>query len=268
MISELKEQANNIRKLYPKLAKHSDTWVLSMYESLQSHELLKEFVTQTIDAEKTIETIGKRFSDAYYGSRVEDNGAKIILQYKLPENADSIAKINTFLDTFGWFPALISTPGHNEKFSQDALDTALARSVPFIIVVYEAKYDTEETLDTDILYHLVPDIYIDKVELMGLTPKTKSKMSTHPERVYLMLPTDRQEYVALANQLWERMNPKAKELTHYFYLLRIDVSELKNSIKFYTDPNFMMGDGAVWTYKNIAPKYIEVQNKILVNPET
>jgi hypothetical protein len=126
-----------------------------------------------------------------------------------------------------------------------------------IQVNIEAKYDTEQQPE-EYYYHLVPDIFLDKVELKGLTPKTKSKIATHPERVYLLNPGNEDEYKKIANMLYDKTpSTETKAQIENYYLLRIDANALKDKVKFYNDPNFQIGNGAVWTYQNIAPKYIE-----------
>jgi hypothetical protein len=131
----------------------------------------------------------------------------------------------------------------------------------YIKIKYEAKYDTEIINQPDHLYHLCPDISYKKIEIMGLTPKTQSKISTHPERIYLLEPCSHDEMEDIAFELWEKH--KNRSLITYYYMLLIDLEGLK--IHLYKDPNFLMANGGVWTYENIPPIYITLEKKILIN---
>ena len=129
--------------------------------------------------------------------------------------------------------------------------------------MYNAKFDVEVNITTP-LYHLTPDISYRKIKLFGLTSKTKEKLATHPERIYLLNPTD--EYEEIALELYDKEIKKIKDLIEHYYLLKIDTSLLNNKFQFYNDPRFSMGNGGVWCFENIPSKCISVVKKILVNP--
>ena len=113
----------------------------------------------------------------------------------------------------------------------------------FLAFVFEKKYDEVMNIPK-LIYHITDAKYLDKIKHIGLTPKTKSKLSSHPERIYAAL--DKEDTL----NLWKRMKifiPKEKDI-----LLTIDTEKLNNT--FYNDPNFQ--NKGVYTYNNISPQSI------------
>lgn len=257
-LNEFKEKADNIRKLYPKLQKHNDVWVNELYESVKSHQLITEFLTQTIQPIKTRDLINKEFNGLFSDIYVEDDS--ITISFLLKKHENNIEKINKKMISYGYFPAYIIGDKKSIKYSKDKLDILLKENSIYLKIKYEAKYDTEIINQPDHLYHLCPDISYKKIEIMGLTPKTQSKISTHPERIYLLEPCSNDEMEDIAFELWEKH--KNRYLIKYYYMLLIDLEKLK--IHLYKDPNFLMTNGGVWTYENIPPIYITLEKKILI----
>ena len=99
------EQADEIRKLYPKLEKHSDMWVFGLYESICEEQLIHEFITQMIDIDKTIFQLCDKYKYNFEDYKIIDN--MIYIKF-FKNNFDDINTINNFMDSFGWFPALIN----------------------------------------------------------------------------------------------------------------------------------------------------------------
>ena len=261
-LEEYRSKINEIRDLYPGLSKFGDIWVLDTYQRITEEQILKEFVTQTINFQKTKSEFDKRFS-SYDISLYPDDSIEnqIIIEFR---DKNKFEEINKFFDSFGYFPSYISNIG---KFNKENLEKAKFKN--YFAIRYESKYDKEvKDIKQNLLIHLIPDIYWKHVKLKGLTPKTKSKISTHPERIYFLLPplsNDDLEEIAIT--LYNTASQGEKKYIEKYYVLYIDINELKDNTKFYEDPNFFMGSGAVWTYKNIPPKYIELGEEIIVNPK-
>lgn len=246
-----------IVELYPDLAKHSKLWVEELYKSICNEQLIHEFIAKTINADKTIETLNTRLKGKYARATLDGGDNSIVITYKGIFDLD---EVNEFMNTFGWFPAYISGYGSYQKYIKSVLPLNLTH------IVYQAKYDSEAVNKDKYLYHLTPDIVYSSVRMKGLTPKSHSKIANHPERIYLMNPADDENYLDLAEKLWDRIkNEKTKFAISDYYLLKIDLGKLSNH-KFYNDPQFMMANGAVWTYQNIPSNAITVEDKIMVNP--
>ena len=261
-----KRKIAEIKDEYPLLENHGDLWALGMYDAICEEQILKEFLSQTIEADKTSKELDKRFPALDISVDIE---SPKVFNMKLPKLAFKYwSEISKFLDTFGWYPSYIALATEDffgnflkdrGKYSNELMNDLMksADDEDFIQVQMEAKYDTEQQPEK-YYYHLVPDVFLNSVELKGLTPKTKSKIATHPERVYLLNPGNEDEFENIANMLYDKTPSKeTKSKIENYHLLRINADAIKDKVKFYNDPNFLIGNGAVWTYQNIAPKYIE-----------
>lgn len=115
-------------------------------------------------------------------------------------------------------------------------------------------------------YHVTPDVYIDLIKKEGLTPRTESKLSEHPERIYFYLnPESSFEY--LASSLWSAS--KYKDQVKKYYVLEVDLTQLPDH-HFYADPHSMISYIAVYTKQSIPPSAIKVIQTIPVEdlPDT
>ena len=134
-------------------------------------------------------------------------------------------------------------------------------------VKYETKYDIQILPNEKYYYHLTPDLLFNDIKSSGLTPKSKTKISYHPERVYLIKKYDKDKFTELAKNLYSTLEYRSDiiEKIKNYYVLRIDVEALIKSgrDKFYRDPNYLLG---IWTYENIPPLYVEKIGEISVNP--
>jgi hypothetical protein len=256
--------------------------------------ILKEFTSQTIDANKTIETLKSRFKNRFSDvvSYKEENvqnkdlkdfipGIGVTFNGSTAEGImNNIEQINQFMDSFGWFPASISSD-HLNKFNnykkwysslQPSSDLYLNSNKP-IEIVYHPKFTPSIDIPKGMkLYHITPDVYLDKIFKNGLGPKSKGKMVSHPERVYLFnfsiglegdeaarfnkrpASDDVGNIVADLHSI-ANIGNNSPEIEKY-YLLEIDTSKLSPNVKFWLDPAWE-NVGAVWTSSNIPPNAIE-----------
>lgn len=250
-----KRKIAEIKDEYPLLENHGDLWTIGMYDAICEEQILKEFISQTIEASKTVKEFERRFPNTEVEFDIDNpKSFKLALSFQDFKYWDDML---SYFDSYGWYPSFIHNGWDHERYSAKAVDKfSNAGDFP-VVIIMEAKYDTLQTPD-QYYYHLVPDIFLNSVELKGLTPKTKSKIAAHPERVYLLNPGNEKQYKTIANMLYDKTpSEETKAKIENYYLLRIDADALKDKVKFYNDPNFEIGNGAVWTYQNIAPKYIE-----------
>jgi hypothetical protein len=160
----------------------------------------------------------------------------------------NISKLIQLTNNLGYFPSVFAYEKNNEtkveKYSNPKLRQIMDELEPdFLAFSFEKKYD-EVITTPKLVYHITDVRYLDKIKSIGLTPKTKSKLSSHPERIYVAL--DKED----ALNLWKRMKifiPKEKGI-----LLTIDTEKLSDT--FYNDPNFI--NKGVYTYNNISPQSI------------
>jgi hypothetical protein len=259
-LERYKHNINKLKEEYPNFKVWSDHYALSFYDQILSEQVISEFVTKTIDVDKTLQELDKRFDLKFPKAKVEQGRDFIKITFEKGQFGNTfniIDDILNFMDSFGWFPSKIDGMKFNNKtfLNKKSNQTQLN-------ILFEPKFDTE-IKPQKYHYHLTPDIYWEnKIEDMGLTPKNKSKISTHPERIYLLKEYNKNEFKRLARNLFLSIsNPKIKQRIYKYYVLEIDVKELINNrgVKFYKDPNYSLG---VWTYEVIPPIYIKIIDQI------
>ena len=103
-------------------------------------------------------------------------------------------------------------------------------------------------------YHLTPDIYLDSIQKEGLTPRTESKLTPHPERIYLYL-NPSSSLKTLARDLWHASS--YKDRVKKYHILEIDLTQLSDH-KFYADPHSSVSYIAIYTNQSIPPSAIKV----------
>ena len=103
---------------------------------------------------------------------------------------------------------------------------------------------------------------LDDILEKGLIPKTESKLSDHPERIYLMLNSE--NFKSMSEILWNTLDDDIKKLIKEYYVLEIDLEQLPNN-KYYVDPASSIQYRAIYTLQPIPKSAIKVIDKILVN---
>lgn len=176
-------------------------------------------------------------------------------------NTATVNQIIHKIEVCGWFPAIagFQVGDQDPVFSKDInkivseLDWIAKQAVSSTLVIsIEAKYGYDVTEDIlkryEFLYHVTPTHAVPKIMKIGLTPKTRSKLANHPDRIYL----------ALTRPDIEHLIPQFQKATGIkeWTTLQIDISFLKNSGqgRLFEDPAF--SEGGVYTLANINPMYI------------
>jgi len=132
-----------------------------------------EGLINTCDAEKTKRILTKRFPELII--KIEDNGELFIQGF--------IKFINNYIpliNNLGYFISTLTLDGHNwiEEFNNNDYILAL---------LLEPKYDIKLDKIPNILYHTSIDKYTKSIEKIGLIPKSKIKLSNHPDRIYVTI---------------------------------------------------------------------------------
>lgn len=169
---------------------------------------------------------------------------------------ESYILFKQLVNNAGYFISLIYIEylnGKNEveKYSENLLLKILGNknNCKKIELTLEKKYDSKYP-QIRFLYHVTPIFNINKIKKNGLCPKTKSKKSYHPERVYL---TKRKEDAIKAVDLFKKYENSE------YVLLKVDTKKIKHRITIYNDPNFTMG---FYTYDVLPPYSISIEQKI------
>jgi len=168
---------------------------------------------------------------------------------------------NLFIDRHGWFPSKMNIKNfsgmcnlfpYNEEILRDSTKNIYYQDVE---IVYESKYDIEENMNSDKLYHLSIQEYKKNILKNGIVPKSKSKLSKHLDRIYLcrdiggcynLINSMRQLYREV------KLNRRSK-LNDKWIIYEIDTNEL--DIKLFKDPNY---EGGYYIVDNISPSIIRI----------
>lgn len=171
------------------------------------------------------------------------NSEVVIIEITVPLDESYLKdEIEPFMNACGWYFSSM------DKISDEN-----------VLIVFEKRLQEEEPKeysDVSTLYHLTPISRLRKILDIGLTPKTHSKISYHPERIYLFpreLTHDELSYWICQLSAFE----KEEVIKDGYAVLKIDRGKC-NNIKIFADPNM---DGAVFTMDNIPREAIEVIEK-------
>ena len=189
----------------------------------------------------------KGYSGVIFYNRYSQNGTERI-EIKKRKKDFNQNDFDKYLLKYGWFCGIY------EKL--DGYDN-------LIRLIYEKKFDvdvTEEVLKNKYIYHICPNIYLNKINKIGLKPKFSSwNQYSNPERLYFFIEKlTHEEFVMWVNEF----NTEKKldyQRNDGWSLLRVDVSNLTNSPTFYFDPRMKNG---VYTMDNISPENIEIVDYI------
>lgn len=169
----------------------------------------------------------------------EDNTFEAIIKNT---ELKEIEKLLKYSNNLGWFPSLLTVGGKTQKYDDKKVDLRSS------FIRFEAKYDEKVENIPKYLYHITPEMYWYKIEHIGLVPKTRSKQSYHPERIFL---TKRQED---AEELTSKFYNKESQLPNKFSLLKIDTELIPDYFTLYQDPNYK--SKGYYTLNNIPSKAI------------
>ena len=178
----------------------------------------------------------------FYNKYSQNNTERI--EIKVNENDFNQSDFDKYLLKYGWFCGIYEKLGGYDNL---------------IRLIYEKKFDvdvTEEVIKNKYIYHICPNIYLNKINKSGLKPKFSSwNQYSNPERVYFfMKELTHEEFVLWVNEF----NAEKKfdyERNEGWSLLKVDTSNLTNNPTFYFDPRMKNG---VYTTDTIAPENIEI----------
>jgi hypothetical protein len=153
-------------------------------------------------------------------------------------------------ELLGYFPSVFSVD-NNENRNKDINDID-----DFVKYVKNYKLDTnnevyiqfESWLDDivetpKILYHVCRTIDVEKIERYGLSPRSKHKISYHPDRIYLV--SDYLSAISIIKQF--------KEIEDIEYSI-VKITPDTEQLNIRRDPNF---DSGFYSTQNILPTWID-----------
>jgi len=185
---------------------------------------------------------------------------KITLQFTSNPTLKEIDNLLRFINTLGWYISAYFIVGDKMVWKKFVKDDFIQGYSDKTLAAFqaEAKFDLEMPyLEFDILYHISPSVNDEKIQTIGLVPKSLSKISYHPERVYFTRTQDEAKYVA------EQFHKRDITVVQ-FSVYQIDIKAARRNnaqIRLFNDPNFENG---IYTLSNIPPEYIKFLEKVTV----
>ena len=144
--------------------------------------------------------------------------------------------------------------------SIEKLEHSKRPDIDLLVIQFEAKYPSSAFKLANVLLHVAPYKYFQKIKRNGLVPKSKSSEFKYDDRVYLFNQCEESLVVEYGKYKAKSVNDNA------FCVFKIQRSNLENDInykngkmRFYVDSSFETDDGiqAVFTYSNIPLKLLD-----------
>lgn len=238
-------------------------------------ESINEGLIKTYPGDKVLKDILSSLENLHINSTgsFEDNKIKLTITNFNNIPLNKIRHLFDHIDTLivnrgGWFPSTMKiiklTNIHKlSKYNFDDI-IRINDEIDSITITYESKFDTEESNIPDKLYHLTIKEYQKKINKIGLIPKSKSKLSSHLDRIYVcktkqdcidLIPQMMMYYTGEKDENIYKLGKKLfnKDITPIIY--EIDNS-LKEIDKLYLGINY--GEKDYYILNNILPDKLKV----------
>lgn len=154
--------------------------------------------------------------------------------------------------TLGYFPSYYWITLNNNMTNGFKTIDKLPENTKYVKIRFEAKYTdglyTNDIICPEKLYHLTYQENKNNILKKGLYPKSKNRISIHPERIYLFY--NMENYNQLLNIL--KYSDQRNNINKKYMLLEINC--INDNLIIHSDPNYQLG---CFTYDNINPKNIK-----------
>jgi hypothetical protein len=157
--------------------------------------LLNEGLIKTYPGEKAIKYLSETLEKLKFNITYKFENDIIYLKF-INFNSIEKSKINdlfdlissTMVNMFGWFPSSMRLELNNgltryKKYDEEEIKQKYS-TISQLEIEFDSKFDNYELYDKD-LYHLSIQEYENKILKFGLFPKSKSKLSSHIDRIYV-----------------------------------------------------------------------------------
>ena len=214
-------------------------------EEIQSlHEGL--IVTHPLDTSLDFLETWCNFNGKIKFIKIEKSKFKAIIKGGITDHEFDV--LLKYTNNLGYFPSHIYSLSDEigRKYMFNDAESLIFKNISFILK-FEASFDT--VLENDkfkLLYHVTDLKHEDKILKLGLCPKAKCKMSSHPDRIYLTF-EGKDAYLFAYSPGSQIVNP---------ILFEVDLNKSQISIKLCTDVNFQ--NKGCYTCDNIHPRCLKI----------
>lgn len=209
------ENSDNDKYIYNEILKRTKYGKIPISEGL--------IFTHPID--KSINILKRRFPELNIS---QENDCEIFIENQLQKSLEEYLPLITNL---GYFISLYTINGGDWLKDYD-------KETKPIAFYLEPKYDLKVSIP-NILYHVSPIKYKNKISKIGFIPKTGNKKSKHPERIYLT------NNLQVSIKFGENIKNETGEGYCIYEINGKCISNL------YSDIN--LRDGGCYTLQNISP---------------
>ena len=159
------------------------------------------------------------------------------------------------IELLGYFPSVFCV-NNDEKRNDDIkniddfvnyVKNYKLDNINVVYIQFESWLD-EEIETPERLYHVCRTIDTEKIKRYGISPKSKHKISYHPDRIYIV--DDYLAAISIAKQFKEIEKDKNNNLYEYSI---VTITPETNKLLLRKDPNF---DSGYYTTQNILPIWI------------
>ncbi|MGI0076132.1 MAG: hypothetical protein ACREAU_01850 [Nitrosopumilaceae archaeon] len=242
-IQENDEWDNHLRQIS---LREQTTWTVKWLQGYWIHnsDLYKEEFTlyegliTTQDIGTSLGIIKNTFPELTVGR--DDNVIWVLWNISNPIH--DFDKLIRTINNLGWFFSFINIDNNKQTYSQEKITHILqTNQYKKVRLDAEAKYDINVQTPS-IIYHITPRLNVPNILQIGIAPKSRSKKSFHPERVY-----------------FARTIIDAQVIAHQLYrdvavaILEIDTDNVPG-LRLFQDPNF--DKRGFYTINNIPPNAI------------
>jgi len=223
---------------------------MKFYKYKEYCNLVKEGLIKTHNITNTIDILSSYLSkykeDFSLYSELDNSYSNKKFSLYLDNYSNNILdNIITLVSNLGYYPSCFYYNRNLFKFTKENLKKFKLKPIK---IVFDAKYDNEYIPNNYIIYHITSKNNVEKILNNGLCPKSKNKLSIHPERIYFL------ETIGECKNLINHFNSIEDFKNVTYVILKINIKIIKNDIEeikytFFEDPN----SSGFYTYNNISP---------------
>ena len=204
---------------------------LTIYKE-HKEEKIVEGLIKTQPVEKSINILSRRFPE------LKVQNGRDYGEIYLEGDFDNIDKYIPLINNLGYFISLLTINGEDWIKEYESITKPLA-------IYIEPKYDLIIENIPKVLFHTSPIKYTKNILKVGLIPRSKNKLSNHPERIYL---TDK---IDICKNFGDYIIDNGIDKDYSVFV--IDTNNL--NLTLYRDIN--MKAHGYYTLQNISPKNIK-----------